>query len=212
MERVIPIAVAVVDQSGVAHEAGLAVRDDAIAVSPDRFEGAGGGKRLGIGVADRRRQELEIVACFDVVAEGFDRPEADVAVTMGLLNKSEGRKHEPLGPAAGDRGVMTIWILLLENRREQPADDGEFAGGEQPLDGPLADIAHAPSGAAVLFEAVRGGEVDDGVVREPRKDLVNARNAGVNAEFESNGRGGELRVVAALRELGAGGGNDFWQG
>src|SRR5882757_1539095 len=131
--------------------------DDAVAVGPKGVGVAGGGERHGVGVAELRLEEGKVVARLEVVAQRLDRPEADVAVAVRLLDEAERREHEPLRPAAGDgRVTRMVRVLLLEDRGEDAADGGKLAGGEEPLDRALADIADAPGGGAVLLEAMRG--------------------------------------------------------
>jgi hypothetical protein len=51
LKGVIPIAVPIVDQRSTGNEARLALCDHAIAMSPEGFDGAGGGKRFRIRVS-----------------------------------------------------------------------------------------------------------------------------------------------------------------
>ena len=47
---------------------------------------------------------------------------------------------------------------------------------EQEFDRPLADVAGSPGGAGILFEPVRHGQMDHGVVGEPRDTAYRERH------------------------------------
>jgi hypothetical protein len=67
LQRVVPVAVTVVHQRRPLREAGLAVRDHAVAMRPERLPRAGRLEMLGIGIADVLTEKLEVVRRFDVV-------------------------------------------------------------------------------------------------------------------------------------------------
>src|ERR1019366_10401412 len=67
LERVVPVAVAVVDKSGAGNEARLAMGDHQVAMGPEGLGRANGGELYGVGVAEFRMEEGKIVARLDVV-------------------------------------------------------------------------------------------------------------------------------------------------
>ena len=103
---------------------------------------------------DRLVEEAEIVGRLDIVAERLQRPDDDVAVAVAVADMGVGLEHEPLRP------VAAVLVLLGEDDREDLAHRRSCSERQQELDRPLADVARAPGGAAVLLEPVRHGQVD----------------------------------------------------
>ena len=130
----------------------------------------GGLCAAGLGPCDLFVEDGKVTACFDVIAECFERPERDVAVAVGLLDPAEGIGHEPLRPVVFADELVTV------------GQQDDFAAAfmtpkcQQHFHGPLGDIARAPCTAIVLLDAVRNCEVDHAIVDEPWKDVVHPRD------------------------------------
>ena len=115
---------------------------------------------------DRLVEKSEIAGGLDIVAERLERPDDDVAMRLPVLHHGIGLEHEPLRP------VAALFVLLREEDAQDLLDRPIVLEREQKFDRALADVARAPGAAGILFEAVRRGEMDHGVVREPREDRV----------------------------------------
>jgi len=126
--------------------------DHAIAVRPECFLRPNGSEVSRVGVAQLGLQEADVVAGLHVVAQRLDRPEADIAMAVRLLDGTERWKHEPLGPAA------VVGVLLREHGLQKAAHHVVAARGQEPFHRALADVAHTPSRAAILFEPMGGGK------------------------------------------------------
>ena len=72
-------------------------------------------------------------------------------------------------------------ILLREDDPQDLLDRRVMLERQQKLDRPLADIAGSPGGAGILFEPVRHGQMDHGIVGEPREQRVERRALGAAA-------------------------------
>jgi hypothetical protein len=72
--------------------------------------------------------------------------------------------------------MRPILVLLGEDDAQDFLDRLVVLEREEELDRPLAHIARAPGGAAVLLQAVWHREVNYRVVREPGKQAVQRRN------------------------------------
>ena len=70
-------------------------------------------------------------------------------------------------------------ILLREDDPQNLLDRLVMFEREQELDRPLADIARSPGGAGILLEPVRHGEMDHGIVGEPREHAIERRDVAV---------------------------------
>ncbi len=122
-----------------------------------------------VGVGNLLVEDGEVARRLEVVAERLDRPVDDVAVAVGRLHLAEPVEHEPLRPVAG------CPVLVRVDEPEQVAQRARVAGGDEELGRALADVAHAPGGAAVLLEPVRRRAVDHRVVEVPAQHVVEAR-------------------------------------
>ena len=131
---------------------------------------------------DRLVEEGEVVGRLDIVAERLERPDDDVAMAVPVADVGIGLEHEPLRP------VAARLVLLGEDDPQDLLDRRVVLEREQELDRALADVAGAPGGAGVLLEAVRHGEMDHRVVREPREERVERRDA-VAVARRAAGRG-----------------------
>ena len=89
LQRVVPVAVAVVDERRAGREARLAVGQHPVTMGPEGFARPRRLTVLGIRVADLFGQDVEVVRRFCVITQGLDRPEAHVAVAVRLLDLGE---------------------------------------------------------------------------------------------------------------------------
>ena len=121
---------------------------------------------------DRLIEKSKIAGGLDIVAERLERPDDDVAMRLLVLHHGIGFEHEPLRP------VAAAFVLLREEDAQNLFDWPIMLERQKEFDRALADVARAPGAAGILFETVRRGEVDHGVVRKPGEDRVDGERVG----------------------------------
>ena len=171
LQRVVPVALAVADEVRAGDEPLAHGREQLVDMDRDRVALLGRLERVVLPPGHRLVENGEVVGRLDVVAERLQRPDDHVAMAVPVADLRVGLDHEPLRPVAARR------LLLGEDDPHDLPHRRVVLEREQELDRALADVAGAPGSAAELLEAVRHGEVDHRVVRQPREERVERGDA-----------------------------------
>ena len=116
-------------------------------------------------------EQRAVVGREEVLAQGEERPENDVAVRVaGAALAVARKKPNHCGQSPSDSAPR-------EDPEQDVAHGTEAAERSRSSTAP-ADVARSPAAARVLLEAARRQEVDERVLREPRQDLLHAPDLG----------------------------------
>ncbi len=113
-------------------------------------------------------QQAGICGCDEVLGQDQHWPKDNIA--MGIARPDVAlafEEHEPLWP-------ISVCVLRAHHAQEQIAYGLSAAQRKQHFDGPLADVARAPTAARVLLQASRRQVMHERVVCEPRRYVCDA--------------------------------------
>ncbi len=165
LQGVVPIPFAVTEQRGARDPVGADVVERAFQVVGDRRRRLARPIGLRIPEADRTPEQGVVAGGTEILGHGHERPYRDVAVGIVLVHRRVGVKHEPLRQGA-------VGVLMREDLEQNLAHDVVVSERERRLERPLAHVPCAPRGPGILFKSMRGEEVDERVLHEPRHDEV----------------------------------------